>query len=170
MGLEPIWDIIHPFKLWKKSFLNVYMHKFNCRDLLPSAGSPHRPHCRSFDKPLQLGRFMLPANMPAKSMNVEEDCISAPLTNANTYFAVHIHDYHGVHAHWKVYAEVKMKPVSCFFFLLCLFCVVLDTIDDHTLLWLLNQIRVGIPQVSIQVRQHKHTQTQAFFITTTFEK
>lgn len=43
-------------------------------------------------------------------------------------------------------------------------------IDDHTLLWLLNQIRVGIPQVSIQVRQHKHTQTHAFFITTTFEK
>uniref|UniRef100_H2T8D2 Anoctamin n=1 Tax=Takifugu rubripes TaxID=31033 RepID=H2T8D2_TAKRU len=44
-----------------------------------------------------------------------------------------------------------------------------DMIDDHTLLWLLNQIRVGIPQVSIQVRQHKHTQTHAFFITTTFE-
>ncbi|KAM9719713.1 anoctamin-8-like isoform 3-T3 [Menidia menidia] len=44
-----------------------------------------------------------------------------------------------------------------------------DTIDDHTLLWLLNQIRLGIPQVSIQVREHKHTQTHAFFITTTFE-
>uniref|UniRef100_A0A669BCP0 Anoctamin n=1 Tax=Oreochromis niloticus TaxID=8128 RepID=A0A669BCP0_ORENI len=44
-----------------------------------------------------------------------------------------------------------------------------DTIDDHTLLWLLNQIRVGIPQVSIQVRQHKHSQANAFFITTTFE-
>ncbi|XP_067329922.1 anoctamin-8 isoform X2 [Channa argus] len=44
-----------------------------------------------------------------------------------------------------------------------------DTIDDHTLLWLLNQIRVGIPQVSIQVRQHKHTQAHAFFITTAFE-
>ncbi|XP_022056387.1 anoctamin-8 isoform X3 [Acanthochromis polyacanthus] len=44
-----------------------------------------------------------------------------------------------------------------------------ETIDDHTLLWLLNQIRVGIPQVSIQVRQHKHTQAHAFFITTTFE-
>lgn len=43
-------------------------------------------------------------------------------------------------------------------------------IDDHTLLWLLNQMRVGIPQVSIQVRQHKHTHTHAFFITTTFEK
>ncbi|KAM6990312.1 anoctamin-8-like isoform 4-T4 [Tautogolabrus adspersus] len=44
-----------------------------------------------------------------------------------------------------------------------------DNIDDHTLLWLLNKIRVGIPQVSIQIRQHKHTQTHAFFITTTFE-
>ncbi|XP_024921985.1 anoctamin-8 isoform X2 [Cynoglossus semilaevis] len=44
-----------------------------------------------------------------------------------------------------------------------------DTIDDHTMLWLLNQIRVGIPQVSIQIRQHKHTQAHAFFITTTFE-
>ncbi|XP_034558117.1 anoctamin-8 isoform X2 [Notolabrus celidotus] len=44
-----------------------------------------------------------------------------------------------------------------------------DTIDDHTLLWLLNQIRLGIPQVSMQVRQHKHAQTHAFFITTTFE-
>ncbi|KAG7227203.1 hypothetical protein INR49_014002 [Caranx melampygus] len=44
-----------------------------------------------------------------------------------------------------------------------------DSIDDHTLLWLLNQIRVGIPQVSIQIRQHKHTQAHAFFITTTFE-
>ncbi|XP_077471152.1 anoctamin-8 isoform X1 [Stigmatopora argus] len=44
-----------------------------------------------------------------------------------------------------------------------------DSIDDHTLLWLLNHIRVGIPQVSIQVRQHKHTQAYAFFITTSFE-
>ncbi|XP_017286862.1 anoctamin-8 isoform X2 [Kryptolebias marmoratus] len=43
------------------------------------------------------------------------------------------------------------------------------TIDDHTLLWLLNQIRVGIPQISIQVRQHKHTRAYAFFITSTFE-
>ncbi|KAM4556629.1 anoctamin-8 isoform 2-T2 [Fundulus diaphanus] len=50
-----------------------------------------------------------------------------------------------------------------------LFSILPDTIDDHTLLWLLNQIRVGIPQVSIQVRQHKHTQVHAFFITTTFE-
>ncbi|XP_026169408.1 anoctamin-8-like isoform X2 [Mastacembelus armatus] len=44
-----------------------------------------------------------------------------------------------------------------------------DIIDDHTLLWLLNQIRVGIPQITIQIRQHKHTQAHAFFITTTFE-
>ncbi|KAJ0059053.1 hypothetical protein NL108_007290 [Boleophthalmus pectinirostris] len=44
-----------------------------------------------------------------------------------------------------------------------------DSIDDHTLLWLLNQIRVGVPQVNIQVRQHKHTQANAFFITTSFE-
>lgn len=46
----------------------------------------------------------------------------------------------------------------------------LDTIDDHTLLWLLNHIRLGIPQVTIQIRQHQHTQGYAFFITTTFEK
>ncbi|XP_064848435.1 anoctamin-8-like isoform X1 [Oncorhynchus masou masou] len=44
-----------------------------------------------------------------------------------------------------------------------------DTIDDHTLLWLLNHIRLGIPQVTIQIRQHQHTQGYAFFITTTFE-
>uniref|UniRef100_A0A8C6T4W5 Anoctamin n=1 Tax=Neogobius melanostomus TaxID=47308 RepID=A0A8C6T4W5_9GOBI len=44
-----------------------------------------------------------------------------------------------------------------------------DSIDDHTLLWLLNQIRVGVPQVNIQIRQHKHTQAHAFFITTSFE-
>ncbi|KAM6948768.1 anoctamin-8-like [Aplochiton taeniatus] len=44
-----------------------------------------------------------------------------------------------------------------------------DAIDDHTMLWLLNQIRVGIPQVSIQIRQHKHTMCYAFFITTAFE-
>ncbi|KTF91994.1 hypothetical protein cypCar_00013125 [Cyprinus carpio] len=46
---------------------------------------------------------------------------------------------------------------------------VLDTTDDHTLLWLLNQIRLGIPQVRIQIRQHKYTHTYAFFITSTFE-
>ncbi|XP_059915599.1 anoctamin-8-like isoform X1 [Gadus macrocephalus] len=44
-----------------------------------------------------------------------------------------------------------------------------DSVDDHTLLWLLNQIRVGIPQINIQIRQHKHTQEHAFFITTSFE-
>ncbi|KAF4117211.1 anoctamin-8 [Onychostoma macrolepis] len=44
-----------------------------------------------------------------------------------------------------------------------------DTTDDHTLLWLLNQIRLGIPQVRIQIRQHKYTHTYAFFITSTFE-
>lgn len=44
-----------------------------------------------------------------------------------------------------------------------------DTTDDHTLLWLLNQIRLGIPQVRIQIRQHKYTHTDAFFITSTFE-
>ncbi|KAL0966671.1 hypothetical protein UPYG_G00298140 [Umbra pygmaea] len=41
--------------------------------------------------------------------------------------------------------------------------------DDHILLWLLNHIRLGIPQVSIQIRQHQHTRGYAFFITTTFE-
>ncbi|XP_051984936.1 anoctamin-8-like [Xyrauchen texanus] len=44
-----------------------------------------------------------------------------------------------------------------------------DTTDDHTLLWLLNQIRLGIPQIRIQIRQHKYTHTYAFFITSTFE-
>uniref|UniRef100_A0A6Q2XWW6 Anoctamin n=1 Tax=Esox lucius TaxID=8010 RepID=A0A6Q2XWW6_ESOLU len=41
--------------------------------------------------------------------------------------------------------------------------------DDHILLWLLNHIRLGIPQVSVQIRQHQHTRGYAFFITTTFE-
>ncbi|KAJ8011299.1 hypothetical protein DPEC_G00056710 [Dallia pectoralis] len=41
--------------------------------------------------------------------------------------------------------------------------------DDHILLWLLNRIRLGIPQVSVQIRQHQHTRGYAFFITTTFE-
>lgn len=45
-----------------------------------------------------------------------------------------------------------------------------DTTDDHTLLWLLNQIRLGIPQIKIQIRQHKYTHTYAFFIASTFEK
>ncbi|XP_002660858.1 anoctamin-8 [Danio rerio] len=44
-----------------------------------------------------------------------------------------------------------------------------DTTDDHTLLWLLNQIRLGIPQIRIQIRQHKYTHTYAFFITSSFE-
>ncbi|XP_028834421.1 anoctamin-8 isoform X1 [Denticeps clupeoides] len=44
-----------------------------------------------------------------------------------------------------------------------------DTIDDHTLLWLLNQIRLGLPQILIQIRHHKHGRGYAFFITTTFE-
>ncbi|KAK9979463.1 hypothetical protein ABG768_012891 [Culter alburnus] len=44
-----------------------------------------------------------------------------------------------------------------------------DTTDDHTLLWLLNQIRLGIPQIRIQIRQHKYTHTYAFFIASTFE-
>ncbi|XP_030630556.1 anoctamin-8 [Chanos chanos] len=44
-----------------------------------------------------------------------------------------------------------------------------DTTDDHTLLWLLNQIRLGIPQIVIQIRQHNHNHEYAFFITSTFE-
>ncbi|XP_051553238.1 anoctamin-8 [Myxocyprinus asiaticus] len=44
-----------------------------------------------------------------------------------------------------------------------------DITDDHTLLWLLNQIRLEIPQIRIQIRQHKYTHTYAFFITSTFE-
>ncbi|XP_063747443.1 anoctamin-8 isoform X3 [Eleginops maclovinus] len=44
-----------------------------------------------------------------------------------------------------------------------------DTIDDHTLLWLLNHIRLGIPELIIQIRHHKHTQVYAFFVTATYE-
>ncbi|XP_014897042.1 anoctamin-8 [Poecilia latipinna] len=44
-----------------------------------------------------------------------------------------------------------------------------DTIDDHTLLWLLNHIRLGIPELIIQIRHHKHTRVYAFFITATYE-
>ncbi|XP_041948826.1 anoctamin-8 isoform X1 [Alosa sapidissima] len=44
-----------------------------------------------------------------------------------------------------------------------------DNIDDHTLLWLLNQIRLGIPQIIVHIRYHKHIRGFAFFITTTFE-
>ncbi|XP_038142416.1 anoctamin-8 [Cyprinodon tularosa] len=43
------------------------------------------------------------------------------------------------------------------------------TTDDHTLLWLLNHIRLGIPELIIQIRHHKHTRVYAFFITATFE-
>ncbi|XP_015221058.2 anoctamin-8 isoform X1 [Lepisosteus oculatus] len=44
-----------------------------------------------------------------------------------------------------------------------------DTTDDHTLLWLLNHIRLGIPELIIQVRHHKHTRVYAFFVTATYE-
>ncbi|XP_047230741.1 anoctamin-8 [Girardinichthys multiradiatus] len=44
-----------------------------------------------------------------------------------------------------------------------------DTTDDHTLLWLLNHIRLGIPELIIQIRHHKHTKVYAFFITATYE-
>ncbi|ELW67182.1 Anoctamin-8 [Tupaia chinensis] len=42
-----------------------------------------------------------------------------------------------------------------------------DTTDDHTLLWLLNHIRVGIPELIVQVRHHRHTRAYAFFVTAT---
>uniref|UniRef100_A0A8C1UKS8 Anoctamin n=2 Tax=Cyprinus carpio TaxID=7962 RepID=A0A8C1UKS8_CYPCA len=44
-----------------------------------------------------------------------------------------------------------------------------DTTDDHTLLWLLNHIRLGIPELIIQIRHHKHTRMYAFFVTATYE-
>uniref|UniRef100_A0A673AN10 Anoctamin n=1 Tax=Sphaeramia orbicularis TaxID=375764 RepID=A0A673AN10_9TELE len=44
-----------------------------------------------------------------------------------------------------------------------------DTTDDHTLLWLLNHIRLGIPELIIQIRHHKHTHVYAFFVTATYE-
>ncbi|XP_055474822.1 anoctamin-8 isoform X2 [Psammomys obesus] len=44
-----------------------------------------------------------------------------------------------------------------------------DTTDDHTLLWLLNHIRVGIPELIVQVRHHRHTGAYAFFVTATYE-
>ncbi|CAG5863793.1 unnamed protein product [Menidia menidia] len=44
-----------------------------------------------------------------------------------------------------------------------------DFTDDHTLLWLLNHIRLGIPELIIQIRHHKHTRVYAFFITATYE-
>ncbi|XP_041060976.1 anoctamin-8 isoform X2 [Carcharodon carcharias] len=44
-----------------------------------------------------------------------------------------------------------------------------DTTDDHTLLWLLNHIRLGIPELIIQIRHHKHTNVYAFFVTATYQ-
>ncbi|XP_071655818.1 anoctamin-8 isoform X4 [Patagioenas fasciata] len=44
-----------------------------------------------------------------------------------------------------------------------------DSTDDHTLLWLLNHIRLGIPELIVQVRHHKHTRVYAFFVTATYE-
>ncbi|TRY66633.1 hypothetical protein DNTS_007780 [Danionella cerebrum] len=44
-----------------------------------------------------------------------------------------------------------------------------DSTDDHTLLWLLNHIRLGIPELIIQIRHHKHSRTYAFFVTATYE-
>ncbi|XP_053869719.1 anoctamin-8 isoform X1 [Malaclemys terrapin pileata] len=44
-----------------------------------------------------------------------------------------------------------------------------DMTDDHTLLWLLNHIRLGIPELIIQIRHHRHTKVYAFFVTATYE-
>ncbi|KAJ8408303.1 hypothetical protein AAFF_G00257170 [Aldrovandia affinis] len=44
-----------------------------------------------------------------------------------------------------------------------------DNTDDHTLLWLLNHIRLGIPELIIQIRHHKQTRVYAFFVTATYE-
>ncbi|XP_021106706.1 anoctamin-8 isoform X2 [Heterocephalus glaber] len=44
-----------------------------------------------------------------------------------------------------------------------------DTTDDHTLLWLLNHIRMGIPELIVQVRHHRRTRAYAFFVTATYE-
>ncbi|CAB1332297.1 unnamed protein product, partial [Coregonus sp. 'balchen'] len=44
-----------------------------------------------------------------------------------------------------------------------------DRTDDHTLLWLLNHLRLGIPELIIQIRHHKRTRVHAFFITATYE-
>ncbi|XP_061093191.1 anoctamin-8 isoform X2 [Conger conger] len=44
-----------------------------------------------------------------------------------------------------------------------------DSTDDHTLLWLLNHIRLGIPELIIQIRHHKQTRVYAFFVTATYE-
>ncbi|KAJ7986227.1 hypothetical protein DPEC_G00337770 [Dallia pectoralis] len=44
-----------------------------------------------------------------------------------------------------------------------------DQTDDHTLLWLLNHMRLGIPELIIQIRHHKRTRAHAFFVTATYE-
>uniref|UniRef100_A0A8K9XIE2 Anoctamin n=1 Tax=Oncorhynchus mykiss TaxID=8022 RepID=A0A8K9XIE2_ONCMY len=44
-----------------------------------------------------------------------------------------------------------------------------DRTDDHTLLWLLNHMRLGIPELIVQIRHHKHTHVHAFFVTATYE-
>ncbi|KAG8454890.1 hypothetical protein GDO86_001206 [Hymenochirus boettgeri] len=44
-----------------------------------------------------------------------------------------------------------------------------ETIDDHTLLWLLNHVRLGIPELIMQIRHHRHTGIYAFFVTATYE-
>nr|XP_055039329.1 anoctamin-8-like isoform X1 [Misgurnus anguillicaudatus]XP_055039332.1 anoctamin-8-like isoform X1 [Misgurnus anguillicaudatus] len=44
-----------------------------------------------------------------------------------------------------------------------------DSTDDHTLLWLLNRIRLCIPELIIQIRHHKRTRMYAFFVTATYE-
>ncbi|XP_067108954.1 anoctamin-8-like [Osmerus mordax] len=41
--------------------------------------------------------------------------------------------------------------------------------DRETPLWLLNLMRLGLPQVSVQVRQHKQTWADMLFITASFE-
>lgn len=54
--------------------------------------------------------------------------------------------------------------------LLVTFYVLPDTTDDHTLLWLLNHVRLGIPELIMQIRHHRHTRIYAFFVTATYEK
>ncbi|KAM4809439.1 anoctamin-8 [Rhinophrynus dorsalis] len=44
-----------------------------------------------------------------------------------------------------------------------------DSTDDHTLLWLLNHVRLGIPELIMQIRHHRHTRIYAFFVTATYE-
>nr|XP_033812220.1 anoctamin-8 isoform X2 [Geotrypetes seraphini] len=44
-----------------------------------------------------------------------------------------------------------------------------DSTDDHTLLWLLNRMRLGIPELIMQIRHHKNTKVYAFFVTATYE-